>query len=378
LEDISTVLSFVSNAIFPAEGEVFVGRSTFLATLHQIVFGLVLERLILPNMPSDLDATQGWLETVAQAVQIERQHSQTIEAQGQAIIEPFFVEEAGKAWANAKRRVNAEAVRKLILGGWLGWESRQAEREKELVMVVEVEVEEEDLRNNQEPSGTRSHSGESRRKEVANGWGLDEEQSQKTDKSPDDGINDDSMDVEEGWGFEGEHEAGPSSPKRPSDTTGLSSTDELDEGEGWDFEDPVAAPSQPAIEPPAPIIASKPAREAKRLGKKVAKVKAQVDDDPWGSGSESLPPSHDTTDVEPSPVVPQISRVATPSNAQEAPRSPAPPSHSAPAVPRSKRKELREERRTIRETFLVSRACDQLLKSAESSLRESEDLKATS
>ena len=316
------------------------------ASIHSAVMQTTLDKVILPAMPTSLSTVPTWLDLVRSAVEIE-------EAQGKSeeIVKRFFDHTAGEAWANQRRKRIAEEVRRLVLGGWGGWEAKEAEREKEISMVVEVEVDElEPIESTELAKPTEKVES---KETDAFGWGFDD--------SPKAEMKEDPLVEGDGWDFDDSPQAGPSSPRKENNGHNEEAAD------GWDFDDPIETPP---VEQPKPILA-KPAREAKRLGKKVAKVKAVQEDDPWGSGSESMP----STSAAPEP------ETATDGWGWDEPES-EPATAPEPVKPvvaeeQVKRKVLKEEKRLIRETFLVSRACDKVVDIAERVLRESKEVGAS-
>ncbi|KAK4683475.1 hypothetical protein P7C73_g6781, partial [Tremellales sp. Uapishka_1] len=211
--------------------------------------------------------------------------------------------------------------------------------EKEIVVVVEVDVEDDAVAEKEK----NDSGGEMKIDDADFGWGFDEDEESK---SKDKGGEVDTQD--DGWGFDDStSKAGPS---KSDDLANAASP----EGDGWDFEDV----SMTSTAPPPPIVKpAKPAREAKRLGKKVAKVKHDIDEDVWGSGSESQVPKETPKDQWGGWEEPK-EEVAKP----------------ALSPKRLKTKVLKEEKRTVKERYLVSRACDKLLDIAERVLKESRDL----
>jgi hypothetical protein len=368
LDGVSSFLSFVQTAMLPNTSLPEV--QAFWSEVRAATLQATLDSVLLPAMPSSLSTIPKWLELVHLALKIEEARPAENDQQ---LVKHFFESQAGEAWAKQRRGRVAEEVRKLVLGGWGGWEAREAEREKEVSIVVEVEVDDEPERQPQ-PQQT---SGEVEKDDDAFGWGFDDSPKASTKSVPadipGDGAKAPEEEAEDGWGFD-TTVAGPSttreSPKKNG--TATPSADEAT-GDGWDFEDPIAEPDP---EPPKPVLA-KPAREAKRLGKKVAKVKAVVDDDPWGSGSESVSSSH----VAQPPQGPRKDEVQAEGWGWDEPESAPPQAEPAREVmpeTRVKRKELKEETRVIRETFLVSRACDKLVDVAERVLKEAQDVQTAS
>ena len=259
-------------------------------------------------------------------------------------VKSFYENQAGQSWANQRRSQVGEQVRKLIVDGWAGWEAVSISRDKEISVVVEVEVdEEEDV--DMDTKAEIDNPIPALKAETSS-FPAPAAKSAKTDNEE-----------EEGWEFEepvtlAQPEAGPSSPRRIA-------TEDADDG--WAFDDDLSTPA-PA---PAPIKAPKPTREAKKLGKKVAKAKTQEQED-QDSGIDSAEASRSNSIATPTP-----------------PRAPTPESKAGGmdwawddepkkevAKPKAKRKVLKDEKRVIKETFLVSKACDTLLDLAEHVLRD--------
>lgn len=361
LQDVASLLSFINNTIIPSQSSQIPERETFLAEMQSTTFRSILDSVIVTSMPSSLSAIPSWLQIVHSALTIEEEYSAPSQ---EAVIKPFFETQAGETWANQRLRRVAEDARRLIVGGWGGWEAREAQREKEVVMVVEAEVDEPEAKEN---SVTKEDDGF--------GWGFDDDgakshnvREEVKEKTEEEEVNE--------WGFDVETpQAGPSSPRKSPQTTNGNHASAEDEsmGDGWDFEDPVA------VAPPSPpklVAPVKPAREAKRLGKKVAKAKNTVDDDPWGSGSESMASSIQAKPQTKEPV-PEPQKVPTQDDGWGW-NEPVPTPDVPKEPPRAKRKELKEEKRTIRETFLVSRACDKLVDMADRVLQEAKELSSSS
>ncbi|RSH89597.1 hypothetical protein EHS25_002148 [Saitozyma podzolica] len=272
LGDISKLLQTVAEVVVPPSSLDLPERATFIHDLRHAIYTAVLEHVILPAMPSSLASIQGWLDLLLQAVDCE---GGSPGEGAEAVIQPFFANEAGSAWANQRRRRVAEEARKLVLGGWGGWEAVVKDREKEVTVVVEVEVEEEAL-----PAVSASDHAKEKTDDDEFGWGFEDESSpskvQTTQKNGH-GNNGEGqvMDVdaaaneEEGWGFDEPDQAGPSSPRLDQNQQAADKASISDEagGEGWDFD-----MEETPVPKPAPVV--KPAREAKKLGKKLAKSKA--------------------------------------------------------------------------------------------------------
>ncbi|WVW81452.1 hypothetical protein I302_103446 [Kwoniella bestiolae CBS 10118] len=406
LECIKTILTFTSNTIFPSSNSVDLPeRRPFISLITSSAFQSILDFLILPSLPPTLSGVQEWLINLQEVVEVETSFSQD----GIQLIRPFFEKEAGSTWAQQRRYAVADEVRRLILGGWGGWESIEKEVEREVITYVEVEVEVEDQ--------PMSVDVPQRDGEEDFGWGFEDSSSPKTEKiAPKADIDmenqerngeDVNMD-DDGWGFDKSTsaKAGPSSPPKAAPAQPV---DEQKEEDGWDL-DPSPSASTPisVAEPenlpeptPAPIPKpAKPAREAKRLGKKVAKVKHEEEYDPWaspdpdpGEGVKTTTNGithHQKASPVKTPKVPTPPVEATQDKGDDGwgwddDPAPAPsrttvpePSGTIPTVnepPQPKtRKEIREEKSIVKDHYLVSTSCDTLVGIAKSILKDIEDL----
>ena len=372
LEDISAVLTFVKESVYPAPSSPVLEREGFLSEIQSATFRALLGHVILTAMPSNLSNIPMWLELVQRASKLEDKNMSSPDS---SIIRQFFESEAGTAWANQRRRRITEETRKLVLGGWGGWEAKEAHREKEVVMVVEVEIDDED--NDMEMVNASGQQPTTSVNDDGFGWGFENDKAKATE------VADSGMDIDHGWGFDNEQSsAGPSNPRdSPKKTNGNVSASTEDVGDGWDFEDPIAPASVP--EPPKPIIPAKPTREAKRLGRKVAKVTSIVDDDPWGSASESVDDRPNSTMGPSMDAQSHIGGAAPTADdwggwaGSEKYAKTLGPKKVAVKFPKARRKELKEDTRMIKETFLVSRACEKLVDIADRVLQEAQDLSST-
>lgn len=341
LADLSTLFSYIASTIFPPISNTSETRNLFLTGLHSSTSELLLSTLIIPAIPTSLDDLPTWLDTVKSAADFESSTgTQEVKLNS---VRAFYDDRAGLAWANLRRSRIGDQVRRLITSGWEGWEAIPISRDKEISVVVEVEVEDEDPeditmdipRTQDGPESAPTSTFETKVESATN-------------------------DEEGGWEFEEpspQAEAGPSSPRRTS-------TEEADDG--WAFDDDLSAPT-PA---PVPIKAPKPTREAKKLGKKVAKAKTSEDQD---SGVDSTEMSRSSSfSMATPPHIPSPNPTLEPEPQaggmdweawDDEPKK-------EPVKSKVKRKILKDEKRVIKETFLVSKACDTLLELAEQVLRD--------
>lgn len=390
LGDISKLLQTVAEVVFPPSSLDMPERATFIDELRHAIYTAVLEHVLLPAMPSSLASIQVWLDLLLQAVDCEG--GSPDEEGPEAVIQPFFANEAGSAWANQRRRRVAEEVKKLVLGGWGGWEAVEKEREKEVTVVVEVEVEEEAA-----PAVSVSDHAKEKADDDGFGWGFEDDSSPKVQTTQKNGHGnngeeqvmgvDATADEEEGWGFDEPDQAGPSSPRldQNQQAADKASIGDEAEGEGWDFD-----MDETPVPKPAPVV--KPAREAKKLGKKLAKSKAVETTEPaesqegWASDqsrSESAISSRPNLKVDTGKhgtngrkAVQTQAQVRAQDGWDDWADDDQPAKGSSPVKNRTKKKVLKEQKRVIVERLLVSRACDKLLEIAERVLREAQELRS--
>ena len=336
LSDLSTLFTFIQSTVFPPVQTISDNHTHFLAGLHSATSELLLFTLIIPSIPVSLNDLPTWLNTIQTAASFESTAQPEISPT--TSVKTFYENQAGLSWANQRRSQVGEQVRKLIVDGWSGWEAMSISRDKEISVVVEVEVDVED-----------DVDMVLKAELAVPNPGLVSASTMNTAKTDND--------EEEGWEFEepvalAQPEAGPSSPRRIA-------TEEADDG--WAFDDDLSTPA-PA---PAPIKAPKPTREAKKLGKKVAKAKTQEQED-QDSGIDSADISRSNSTSTPTP--PSVPTPDSRASGMDWAWDDEPKKEVA--KPKAKRKVLKDEKRVIKETFLVSKACDTLLGLAEHVLRD--------
>lgn len=342
LADLSTLFTFIQSTVFPPVQTISHNRTHFLAGLHSATSELLLSTLIIPSTPVSLNDLPTWLNTIQTAASFES--TANPETKSTTPVKTFYENQAGLSWANQRRSQVGEQVRKLIVDGWSGWEAMSISRDKEISVVVEVEVDvEDDVDMDLKAVATVPNPA------LQSEPSFDPASTTRTAKTDND--------EEEGWEFEepvaiARPEAGPSSPRRIA-------TEEADDG--WAFDDDLSAPA-PA---PVPIKAPKPTREAKKLGKKVAKAKTQEQED-QDSGIDSAEISRSNSTSLPTP--PSVPTPDSRTSGMDWAWDDEPKKEVA--KPKAKRKVLKDEKRVIKETFLVSKACDTLLELAERILRD--------
>jgi len=353
------MIDFVSTTVIPPTEPSLPERETFLVDLRAAVLQAILDNVIVPSIPPTLSLVPKWLETLEQAVKFE---STSLEANGHGAIHTFFETSAGPAWVSLRRQRIEDEMRRLILGGWGGWEAIESEREKEITVLEEQE------------ETIPSVSEEGKVDEVMTsdeadfGWGFGDEPSSQNG-SAERQVEDD------GWGFENA-QAGPSrsSPSSTIERDELHlETEKTEEEGGWGFESPVAE-TAPVIAP----INTRPAREAKRLGKKVAKVKHAEEEDPWAMPENDPPPEPDKASIPAN--LNLLDSTSTNSSSDRRTVNgvdvrPVDADVISSKEQKNVRMVMKEIKRTVKEVYHISRACEKVCEIAERLLREIEDLK---
>jgi len=345
LSDLAILFKFIQTTVFPTIHAISDARTQFLAGLHSSTSELLLSTLIIPSIPKSLTDLPTWLSTVKTAASFESTANR--ETSSTTPVKAFYENQAGLSWATLRRNQVGEQVRKLIVDGWAGWEAVSIRRDKEISVVVEVEVDQEEDVDMENPVEATA----------SNAVPEPEATSVPPPSTKESKVDDDE---EDGWEFEEpvpivQPEAGPSSPRRIA-------TEDVDDG--WAFDDDLSTPA-PA---PAPIKAPKPTREAKKLGKKVAKAKQEQDDQDSGVDSTEISRSNSISmPTPPRAATPEVKAGGMDWAWDDEPKK-------VEVKPKAKRKVLKDEKRVIKETFLVSKACDTLLELAEHVLRDARKL----
>ena len=427
LSDISTILDFIGTMVYPRVTSHLEGsRLEFMKGLHSATWNAVLRELVVPSLPSTLAGVRGWLDLLLQAVEVESSTSPkgVRESPGEnpakrPVVKQFFETSAGTTWANHRRQRIGEEVRKLVLGGWGGWEGMEVEMEKVVVVEVEVDVDLSPSSVDSNQRGEITHLGKSNEDEGEGeedcGWGFENDPPAEGSGS---GVamkpanpppQDTEMVIEDGDERDFEAPSGDQPANEPSSVTSNGGPKPAEE-EGWDFE----LSSQHAAQPKS--VPKKPVKEAKKLAKKVALAKAKAaeeaeereDENASGERSPNIGSgsvasmlgsllgesgNDQLRDVQPEENI-RTGKVDDEWGWEE-PETSAPPlvttRHRGGAVSETgskavhgespeapKKTVLREETRVVREKMLVSRACEKLMDLVERAVRECRDLQSAS
>lgn len=372
ISSLHTLLDFLTHSVFPSDTQV-TERNPFLTDLTSTMLSSLLHDVLIPSMPSTISDIPQWLSILGEAASLES--SSTLPT-GQWVIRPFIDRQAGEEWVNSRRRQAAEHVKRLVLDGWGGWDAKEVKREKEVRVMVEAEVDV-PLEQYERTQGKETTEGMAEgAEEEGHGWGFDSPVQEKADlKSEPDKPSSPQLEPKQeaeetdAWGFDDD-------PASPTSTfTSVPKTRE--EGDdGWDF-DLIPDEPKPVAQPVKP---GKPVREAKKLGKKVAKAKAVEEDDPM-SGRDELDFTHNSNvdEKEQEHGWGWDEPIPDDAKASERPGSSGQKDSTTTTVPAPQKQTiLREERRTVEETYLVSKTCDRLLEIVERCLTESKDLSTSS
>ncbi|BEI93912.1 uncharacterized protein CcaverHIS019_0603710 [Cutaneotrichosporon cavernicola] len=247
IQNVKTVLDFFQ-AVLPQ------GCRSLNERLQQSAFSLVLNRLLIPSLPTSLSSLPEWLRLALQAAESEASMSADDNKAG--VVRSFLNEEAGQVWLQKRRVVSLCEARRVAYETWSSWASETVE----LNAVPHI------------PPETEAISQPITQHEEDDGWGFDED------------------------------------PKAASSSREVTPQVDADDGnDGWDFDD-VAPPPAPTPAPVQPRKVAKP-REAKRLGKK-ATLKGARHGSPSPPRSPSPPAENSSPPVQ--SVVPTGRRTSNP------------------------------------------------------------------
>ncbi|KLT43176.1 hypothetical protein CC85DRAFT_311819 [Cutaneotrichosporon oleaginosum] len=208
IQNVKVVLDFFHQAL-PDECRVFNVR------LQEAAFSLVLDRILIPSLPTPLANLPEWLELALQAADWEGSFSADEADPG--VIHAFLNDSAGGVWLQKRKAVSLSQARRIAYSTWSSWASKTVQ-----------------------PDVVPPMSAQPKAQALV-----------KTDD-------------EDGWGFEEESQLRLGSHRAAIQA-------EAAENDGWDFDD-IADEPAPSPAPAPPMVhrdAPKP-REARRLGKKAA------------------------------------------------------------------------------------------------------------
>jgi centromere/kinetochore protein ZW10 len=330
-----------------------------------------------------------WLDLLRQAAQLES----TAGGGTEKVIQPFVEGRAGQEWVQSRARAALEDVKQLVLGGWGGWDGMEVKREREVSVLVEVEED--------EPTATAIGSGKEKTEAVEvdgdeDGWGLDSPIASTHPDIPalprkEEGTAADPVVVdaeEDAWGFDDDDKSKSESvsTKARAEIPVSTAKADADEPDGWEFD---LDSSKPAAAASATTKPAKPVREAKKLGKKVARAKQaeadamadadiRVEDEQMPSGMSGMSTPASSSEVhsgqdgdgwgwdEPAAVAPEdVARDTSQGKVVEKQAS-------------ARRMITRQEKRVVEESYLVSKACEKLLGLVGRCLAESRELESSS
>ncbi|WVN86029.1 uncharacterized protein L203_101187 [Cryptococcus depauperatus CBS 7841] len=329
LTGVKKLLDFIHNIVFPPTINLR-ERQTWLEKVTISTFQSLLSRLLIPSIPSSTAGLPQWLDLLQSSLAIESSFWVDPASSRNGVLQTFWHNQAGREWATKQQYDTADAVRTLVLVEWRNWVEKEEKREREVVSVVEIEVDDGELFELGTQARIPNHSIESldggflsndaqRGEDIEEGWGFnDTEVINRNDVDDTENKNPSTraqeqggLDEDDGWGFD-DNDA--------LSASGIESFNSLDTQSKTQSHLPVQQPTRDdelnsSLQLPAsPSIPNKPPKEAKRLGRKVAKKDKTNEPDPW---DPSLP--HPYSEESPkfpieSPLMPTVNREASSNN----------------------------------------------------------------
>lgn len=319
LTGVKETLEFISRTLYPQEADT-PEREPFICGITVKTLESLLDHLIIPSIPSSPSSIPGWLELIVSSLAIEDTALPVSSANDQLHynrpLKDFWEKQAGKEYASKKRYGTADLVRALVLRDWGKWEGTEKKREKEVRVVVEVEVSDDEHDEDQSMKDRSKEEGKEREAED-DGWGFGETNENQTEQAGMKELNQENMEeAEDGWGFDEDaslpassadqgpqedeaagwdlnvnnssslldstpllHQVVPS-PGLEARTENIHAAEPDPQSESQRESDPRSESNPVSASAPVPAP-TKPPREAKRLGKKVAKKSKTEEYDPW-------------------------------------------------------------------------------------------------
>lgn len=183
------VVRFIADELRPRSSEVPVPAEVdrFLASFREAVFKLILSDILIPSMPATCTDLPGWLLLVRESVACEN------EGGSGGVLATFLTKEAGQRWLANFRRTQLRQARDLSFRSWSSASYREVELPNQISttapeLSASLPVGEPLSLEDQGPAGDVE---EGMAVAEADGWGFDDEPSNKLDDASDDG-----------WGFE--------------------------------------------------------------------------------------------------------------------------------------------------------------------------------
>lgn len=320
LNGVKETLEFIARTLYPQEADT-PEREPFIRGITVKTLESLLDHLIIPSIPSSPSSIPGWLELIVSSLAIEDTALPVSSANDQLHynrpLKDFWEKQAGKEYASKRRYDTADLVRTLVLREWGRWEGTEKKREKEVMVVVEVEVSDDEDDEDQSMKDRSKEEGEEREAED-DGWGFGETSENQTEQAGTKEVNQENVEeAEDGWGFDEDSslpassaDQGPQeedeaagrdlnvnnssslpdstpllpqvvpSPGLEARTENIHAAEPEPQSESQRESDPPPESNPVSASAPVPA-ATKPPREAKRLGKKVAKKNRTQEYDPW-------------------------------------------------------------------------------------------------
>ncbi|KIK93519.1 hypothetical protein PAXRUDRAFT_828885 [Paxillus rubicundulus Ve08.2h10] len=258
LGNLSRILDFFSERLFPCLPQS--QRDNFPRSLSNPLITSIMTRLLIPSLPSKLEALPAFLELAKDAVDFEARYLNEL-LKGNAFEREIkgWVDNVCAHYERGRRLHILDGVRAAIRASSTGGKETFS---VELVTILEIP------QTNSDAKATPSS--------VADAWSFDDSQSFKT------GSSKSTIDTDDAWGFDEEVEA----PEKLPDPVPDLEPDPSDAW-GWNNDEPAEEPTDANTEQSTEPAPEEPLEED-----------GVWDDDPWGDDSganELAPPGHPPT-----------------------------------------------------------------------------------
>ncbi|KAF8845113.1 hypothetical protein BDN67DRAFT_920456 [Paxillus ammoniavirescens] len=338
LGNLSRILDFISETLFPCLPQS--QRDSFPRSLSNPLVASIMTRLLIPSLPSKLEALPAFLELTKNAVDFEAKYLNGL-LKGDAFEREIknWVDNVCAHYERGRRLHILDGARTTILASSTG---RKETFSVELVTILEIPQTNLDVEAAPSP--------------VADAWSFDDSRSFKT------GSSKSAIDMEDAWGFDDEVEA----PEKVPDPAPDLEPDPSDAW-GWNNDEMTEERADASTEQSTEAAPEEPAEED-----------GVWDDDPWADDSganELTPPDHQpTTPSIPPPPQPVLALSSTDIQQKIPPNGYQTSNGHGPTGIHKSPKNLRDSSAVSREPYSASVLTKRIIQAVENALHEGKAL----